>query len=121
MYHDAVTEEVLRKVIQMSNISMSYNISACNISNKGKCSICNEMLEKKDLTEEERELFLEKMGAEFKNIKHLKTYVENHHYYDVIIDGANVSMYNNSPFNPKKVDAVLGIFIFPLILTQLFS
>ena len=82
----------------------------CQISGEGTCKRCKCNLTKFDFTDEERTLFLDKLGNEFKNIESIKRYVDGHKNYDVIVDGANVSMFNNKPFNGKKVESVVSHF-----------
>ena len=111
VYYDSVNNKVLHQIMIHYDITEKNHLYlGTEISENDICCNCQHIMERKDLTDEERQIFLEKMGQEFRNIKQLERYVHDHPNYDVIIDGANVSMYNNSPFNPKKVEAVLEHF-----------
>jgi pentatricopeptide repeat protein len=99
-YYDAVPDtlcEVISNRIHRNPIPVV-------IDNRGVCSNCGFKLEKMDLTDTERQTFLKALEH------HFAKFLSHHSKYDVIVDGANVSMYNNSPFNPKKVEAVVDHF-----------
>lgn len=97
-------------MIEDMNYALSRHGSISNISPHGECERCSNMMKKFDFLDHERLLFLEQLGREFKNIESLKKYLSNHKHFDVIVDGANVSMFNNSPFNGKKVESVVAHF-----------
>ena len=107
VFYDAVNIKVLES-IQMIVLSGTTS----NIDRSGNCLRCWNKLERRDLTDSERNLFLTTLGKEFKNIKTLQEYVKNQKHYDVIIDGANVALYNNSPsFDVKKIENIISHFI----------
>ena len=73
------------------------------------CGNCGKRLDLFDITESERKAMLSILTKSFKNKSALSKFLERKSY-DVVIDGANVAMYNASPFNWKKLEKVAEYF-----------
>ncbi len=82
--------------------SVLLGATEITINDRGICSGCNNRLVTVDLAPTQRALMLEAVfdsdGPEPSIARWLKT-----RSYDVVIDGANVAHYNNSPFDLRKV------------------
>ena len=82
--------------------SVLFEGTETKINDRGICLGCNELIKTIDLTPTQRELMLGAVfdpdGPEPSISRWLKT-----RSYDVVIDGANVAHYNNSPFDLRKV------------------
>jgi len=78
----------------------NYQLHQTQIDNNGKCVTCHEKLATINLSQNQRKRMIESVFSEKDGniIRWMKT-----RNYDVVIDGANVAHYNNSPFDKRKV------------------
>lgn len=85
--------------------SVSAGAGDVIVKQDGKCVACDEQLCVMDITEDQRMAMLDSL--QFPGLSSVEKFVTDKHF-DVVVDGANVAMFNNSPFNWKKVDKLLG-------------
>jgi pentatricopeptide repeat protein len=89
----------LLPIVQNSSVLISKTIA--KVSEGGSCNHCETPIGILDLDDHQRDRMI---GSVFDaNIKHgIMRWVQTRHY-DIVIDGANVAHYNNSPFDLRKV------------------
>ncbi len=71
----------------------------------GVCHACQTTLKIIDLTSPQKDLMLQSV---FDNNNSIIRWVQTRDY-DIVIDGANVAHYNNSPFDPRKVTTMINM------------
>jgi pentatricopeptide repeat protein len=100
-YH-CVPESIAEKIGEyFHNVSAGQNV----ISNHGRCTLCNHHIHRVDVSDVERESMMSSL--DFNGLSKIRKELIGCQY-DVIVDGTNVAMFNNSEFNWKKVDKVLS-------------
>jgi len=100
-HHHHVSDNLIR------NLSKSENIStqSCNIDKRNRiCNKCNIKAYRCDIDDDQKLLMMECL--KYDGIVKLDQFINNHKF-DIVIDGSNVAMYNNSPFNFNKVYKLL--------------
>jgi pentatricopeptide repeat protein len=100
-YH-CVPESIAEKV---GNYYKNVSAGIDFISNSGRCKGCNHHIHQLDISDDERNSMM--CALNFNGLSKTKKELAGK-TYDVIVDGTNVAMFNNSPFNWKKVDYVLS-------------
>lgn len=105
-FYETLDENLAKSFASSSLIEKSC---ATTISDKGICQSCHNQLKLCDITKEETEAMLQVLKQNFKNKGTIIRFLQGKQY-DVVIDGANVAMYNNSPFNLQKLEKISKYF-----------
>lgn len=83
------------------NGSVLNNGSETTINERGICAQCQNQMEIVDLTSTQRERMMDSVFD--KDVEPAIARWLTTRHYDIVIDGANVAHYNNSPFDLRKV------------------
>jgi pentatricopeptide repeat protein len=87
-------------------IAKGWDAQPCKIDRKsGFCKTSGLNLQRCDATTEQKQLMRDCLL--YDGIEKLNNYIDDKNI-KVVVDGSNVAMYNNSPFNIRKVEAVLS-------------
>lgn len=108
-YFGCVDTELAQAISESVFIESFEKSQVFKLNKSSVCNNCGLKLNLFDITDSERKLFLEIVANKIKNISQFKSFLDRKNH-DIVLDGANIAMFNNSPFNLQKIEKVIKYF-----------